>query len=73
MRREAVGTRLDGPELRKLRAMAGAAGTTPSAMLRTLVRSATGFELAPVKVFFQNEDGSGAKLPTARPAAARQA
>jgi hypothetical protein len=38
-----------------------------------LVRSATGFELAPVKVFFQNEDGSGAKLPTARPAAARQA
>jgi len=59
MRKEAVGTRLEAPEMRKLRAMAGAAGTTPSAMLRDLVRSATGFEMAPVKVFFRNEEGIG--------------
>ncbi len=51
--------------MRKLRAMASAAGTTPSQMLRHLVRSATGFEMTPIKVFFQNEEeiGSPAKAP----------
>ena len=71
MRMAAVGTRLPAPEMRKLRTMAGAAGTTPSEMLRHLVRSATGFEMAPVKVFFRSEEGIGnaGELSTATRAA----
>lgn len=66
MRMASVGTRLPAPEMRKLRTMAGAAGTTPSEMLRHLVRSATGLETAPVKVFFRNEEIGGAgELSTA--------
>ena len=61
---------MPAPEMRKLRTMAGAAGTTPSEMLRHLVRSATGLETAPVKVFFRNEEiGSGGNFSTASRAA----